>query len=497
MTPSFVSLLIAAQLFAAPSTSQSESGSPTLEPSPAVRTAIEIVHNATTIYATRVVLSLKNCGRSGSGLQHTSGPDSSPTRKTTDELKAAAVVNPRPEYPPLARAARVSGKVEIEVVIDQRGNVADARAVSGHPLLKDSAVASARQWKFDFVKFSDTPTAVVGMLTFVFDPATEEGKDRFPRRQGADEAARWASNLSICREEIAKPSSSNRKLAMLLANLSTAVRDENTVDDALRIFEEAERQEKLPSEARPYYAQLLLEKYNFESQQSLDQAEVSFLDSRLLSPALHLFLQAYSDESGKDLIDGRKLGDIGWRISHLYERLGRRDEAIQWLLSMLNSSRLSDGARAGITYYLAVHYWKKSYDLTSKYTISSQPVPDADVPQVRQWVSEAYSYIQATHSLDPKYANAWFYEKLIALEEYKIEPDPEKKRELRERAMRLQDRYMALMKEQRKVEDSSDSPYGKPYASGLPSLNFLGLTGLAPPPPPPPPPPPLAKPPSR
>ena len=164
---------------------------------------------------------------------------------------------------------------------------------------------------------------------------------------------------------------------------------------------------------------------------------------------------------------------------------------------MLNSSGLSDGARAGIAYYLAVHYWKKSYDLTSKYTISSQPLPDGDVPQIRQWVREAYSYIQSTHSLDPKHANAWFYEKLIALEEYKIEADPEKKMELRERAMQLQDRYLALMKEQRKVEDSSDSAYVKPYASGLPSLNFPGLTLLAPPPPPPPPASPPARPPSR
>jgi TonB family protein len=422
---------------------------------------------------------------------------SEPARKTPDELIAAAITHPAPQYPLPAKAARVSGKVEVEVVIDQRGNVTDARALSGHPLLKDSAVASARQWKFDFVKFSETPTAVVGMLTFVFDLATEDGKDKFPGRQTADEAARWASSLRICREELGRSSPANEKLAMSMANLAASVRDANTVDDALRVFEEAERQKKLRSEARPYYAQLLLQKYNFESQQSVDQAAPSFLASRFLSPALQLFLQAYSDESGKDPIDGRKLGDIGWRISNLYELLGRQDEAIQWLQSMLNSSGLSDGARAGIAYYLAVHYWQKSYDLTSKYTISSQPLPDGDVPQVRQWVSEAYSYIQATHSLDPKYANAWFYEKLIALEESKIEPDPEKKRELQERAMQLQDRWMALITEQRKGESSSGSAYEKPYTSGLPSLNFLGLTILAAPPPPPPPPPPPASPSAR
>src|SRR6185295_12287590 len=75
---------------------------------------------------------------------------SEPTRKPTEELTAAAIEHPEPAYPPLAKAARISGNVEVEVVIDQRGNVTDARAVSGHPLLKDAAVASARQWKFNF-----------------------------------------------------------------------------------------------------------------------------------------------------------------------------------------------------------------------------------------------------------------------------------------------------------------------------------------------------------
>src|SRR5215469_4875699 len=51
-------------------------------------------------------------------------------------LQASAINRVQPEYPPLAKAARVSGRVVVEVTVDELGNVTSARAISGHPLLK-------------------------------------------------------------------------------------------------------------------------------------------------------------------------------------------------------------------------------------------------------------------------------------------------------------------------------------------------------------------------
>jgi TonB family protein len=421
--------------------------------------------------------------------QEMAGGDSLAKRKSNDELRDAAVTHPEPEYPTLAKAARISGRVEVEIAVDQEGHVTSARATSGHPLLKDSGTAAAIQWMFDPIKLSQTPTAIVGTLTFVFELAAEERRNKVPTEQRSDETTR-ANTLRAFREELGKHSPDTSKLAMSLANLAAAVRDENTVDEAISLFEEAERQKKLPADARPYYAELLWQKHNYNSEQSVDKPGFGPLAGQLVSSALQLFLQAYSDESNKEPIDGRKLADIGWRIAQLYVTLGRSDEEVLWLHSMSNCAGLSDEARAAINYYLGVHYWKKAYDLTSSYTTRHQALPDADVPRIRQWISEAYFYIEATHSLDPKHANAWFYEKLIALEEYKIEIDPEKKMALGKRSVQLQDRYIALVNEQRKAEDSSGSSYAMPYASGLPSLNWMVHTVAAPPAPPPPPPPP-------
>jgi TonB family protein len=63
----------------------------------------------------------------------------------------------------------VSGTVVVEVVVDADGNVKSARAVSGHPLLRDASVTAARQWKFTPTQLQGKAVEVVGTLTFDFN----------------------------------------------------------------------------------------------------------------------------------------------------------------------------------------------------------------------------------------------------------------------------------------------------------------------------------------
>ena len=60
-------------------------------------------------------------------------------------LNGKALSLPHPPYPAIARAARASGTVVVQVTIDENGQVISARAVSGHPLLQAVAVAAARR----------------------------------------------------------------------------------------------------------------------------------------------------------------------------------------------------------------------------------------------------------------------------------------------------------------------------------------------------------------
>jgi protein TonB len=54
-----------------------------------------------------------------------------------------------PTYPPLARTARIQGKVVLQVLIWKDGSVYDIRVKSGHPLLVRAALEAVQQWKYE------------------------------------------------------------------------------------------------------------------------------------------------------------------------------------------------------------------------------------------------------------------------------------------------------------------------------------------------------------
>jgi len=54
-----------------------------------------------------------------------------------------------PAYPPLARQTHMEGTVLIEAVLDEQGNVVEAKVVSGPPLLIQAAMDAVRRWKYE------------------------------------------------------------------------------------------------------------------------------------------------------------------------------------------------------------------------------------------------------------------------------------------------------------------------------------------------------------
>ena len=54
-----------------------------------------------------------------------------------------------PKYPPLAKQARIQGKVELQLTLNPvTGEVVNVSALSGRPLLAQTAIAAAKQWHF-------------------------------------------------------------------------------------------------------------------------------------------------------------------------------------------------------------------------------------------------------------------------------------------------------------------------------------------------------------
>ncbi|MCU1265936.1 MAG: TonB family C-terminal domain protein [Acidobacteria bacterium] len=85
-------------------------------------------------------------------------------------LNAKATSLPSPNYPAVAKAARASGTVVVQVLVDETGNVVSAHAISGHPLLRAAAEAAARNAKFTPTKLSGKPVKVSGTISYNFTP---------------------------------------------------------------------------------------------------------------------------------------------------------------------------------------------------------------------------------------------------------------------------------------------------------------------------------------
>lgn len=83
-------------------------------------------------------------------------------------LNGKAISKPQPAYPPIAKAARASGTVTVQVTVDEEGRVISARAAGGHPLLQQAAVAAARQARFSPTLLSGQPVKVNGVITYNF-----------------------------------------------------------------------------------------------------------------------------------------------------------------------------------------------------------------------------------------------------------------------------------------------------------------------------------------
>jgi TonB family protein len=98
----------------------------------------------------------------------------------TSKVSNGAVLNDKatklvkPDYPPAARAVNAGGTVNIEITIDEQGNVVSATAVSGHPLLKQVSEEAAKASKFSPTFLKGKPVKVTGILIYNFAATGKE-----------------------------------------------------------------------------------------------------------------------------------------------------------------------------------------------------------------------------------------------------------------------------------------------------------------------------------
>ena len=74
----------------------------------------------------------------------------------------------QPEYPALAKQARIQGTVVLRAVIDREGAIQDLQVVIGHPLLVQAAINAVRQWRYRPYYLNDQAVEVETQVTVNF-----------------------------------------------------------------------------------------------------------------------------------------------------------------------------------------------------------------------------------------------------------------------------------------------------------------------------------------
>ena len=169
--------------------------SPTLEsknPSPSSRTAEPVESPQKPAHGTdHLAAPVVNRGAaSPEGSEPMPSIDSSVSSTEADALAATAAGQPKeptapipvggdvkpaqllksvpPIYPAMARNQRISGNVQIDALVDESGNVAAVKVLSGPVLLHRAALDAVKQWKYSPALLDGKPTSMHLTVTVQF-----------------------------------------------------------------------------------------------------------------------------------------------------------------------------------------------------------------------------------------------------------------------------------------------------------------------------------------
>jgi TonB family protein len=96
---------------------------------------------------------------SGLSASHRNEP-AAPVPVGGDVKPAKLIKSVQPVYPQMARTQHVSGNVQVDALIDADGNVSAMKVLSGPALLRDAALQSLKQWKYQPAELDGKPTSM-------------------------------------------------------------------------------------------------------------------------------------------------------------------------------------------------------------------------------------------------------------------------------------------------------------------------------------------------
>jgi TonB family protein len=103
------------------------------------------------------------------------GPEAEPTSVDLGQLSSSMATRMvTPIYSSIALKAGASGRVTVQVTLDEEGNVTSARAIDGHQFLRQSSEDAARRSKFKPAMYNNHPIKATGTIVYNYARPQEE-----------------------------------------------------------------------------------------------------------------------------------------------------------------------------------------------------------------------------------------------------------------------------------------------------------------------------------
>jgi TonB family protein len=102
------------------------------------------------------------------GILLSQGAFAEVVRITENQARKSVIRRVQPIYPAIACQMGLSGRVELDIYVDESGSVEKVNVISGNPILGGAAVSAAKQWKFQPFQNDGKVTKAVIRVGFDF-----------------------------------------------------------------------------------------------------------------------------------------------------------------------------------------------------------------------------------------------------------------------------------------------------------------------------------------
>jgi protein TonB len=84
-------------------------------------------------------------------------------------MQGQVLVKTQPQYPAIAKAARIQGTVVLQATISKSGTIENLHVVSGPPMLQQAAMDAVRSWRYKPYILNSEPVEVETQVNVVFN----------------------------------------------------------------------------------------------------------------------------------------------------------------------------------------------------------------------------------------------------------------------------------------------------------------------------------------